>query len=144
MWGPRCPHGAARRSRLGTGRRTAGHRRRARVRRQWLRGPVPRRHTVLIRAQLRPTAYLRKSLQIDTTGAVALCEGTARRQSQLIRSFSKGFHDFRKALRNFRKAFWDFQETILDLPSTRELVCERRDSNPDLVKDRHLNPVDWQ
>src|SRR5690349_15189834 len=41
----------------------------------------------------------------------------------------------------FAKAFRDFREALQDFPSPRKVACERRDSNPDPVTDRNLNPV---
>ena len=66
-----------------------------------------------------------------------LCVPTITSATELLESLSRLLRVLSKSLIGLRVPF-------LDLPSTREVVCERRDSNPDLVKDRNLNPVDWQ
>jgi len=52
----------------------------------------------------------------------------------------EGFHDFRKALHDLRKAFWGLSRDHSGSSKYSRDMCERRDSNPDLVKDRNLNP----
>ena len=39
-----------------------------------------------------------------------------------------------------RKAFVTFEKPFVTFQAPEILWCERRDSNPDLVKDRNLNP----
>src|SRR5215510_14882190 len=58
----------------------------------------------------------------------------------MMRPSRKPFATFEKPSRPFEKPYRTFRETILDLPSTREVVCERPESNRHPVKDRNPNP----
>src|SRR5215831_7967863 len=56
-------------------------------------------------------------------------------------ALAETFGDFREAFLDFEKALSGLRESLSGVPSPRTVMCERRDSNPDRLLYRNLNPV---